>query len=196
MNFDYILNKVPNLKECETLDIFAREGDWQSYKLSSKVKSIEAWDINPKFIDKLKLNLPNAKVYCRDSIEFINNNDYTKFDILVIDNGLNCYGDDNKYCEHFDFIHNIKNVLKNECFVIFNVVLKPFNYENFPEWISRRNEFYNIKDSSNLSKSFIEKFYKNLFKSLGFNTVNYYTICREHHNGNDYLYYVGIELKK
>ena len=166
MNFDYILDKVPNLKECETLDIFAREGDWQSYKLSSKVKLIEAWDINPKFIDKLKLNLPNAKVCCRDSIEFINNNDYTKFDLLVIDNGLNCYGNNNKYCEHFDFIHNIKNVLKNE------------------------------KDSSNLSKSFIEKFYKNLFKSLGFNTVNYYTICREYHNGDDYLYYVGIELKK
>ena len=31
MNFEYILNKVPNLNECDALDIFAREGDWQSY---------------------------------------------------------------------------------------------------------------------------------------------------------------------
>ena len=145
MNFDYILNKIPNLDQCETLDIFAREGDWQSYELVSKIKSIEAWDIEPNFIKNLKINLPNAKVYCRNSIEFINNNDYTKFDLVVVDNGLNCYGENDKYCEHFDFIHNIGNVLKDKCFVIFNVVLKPFNYENYPQWALRRNELYNIK---------------------------------------------------
>lgn len=196
MNFDYILNKIPNLDQCETLDIFAREGDWQSYELVSKIKSIEAWDIEPNFIKNLKINLPNAKVYCRNSIEFINNNDYTKFDLVVVDNGLNCYGENDKYCEHFDFIHNIGNVLKDKCFVIFNVVLKPFNYENYPQWALRRNEFYNIKNTSKLSKSFIEAFYRNLFKSIGFDTVNYYTICREYHNEDDYLYYVGMELKK
>ena len=196
MNFDYILNKVPNLNKCETLDIFAREGDWQSHKLVSKVKSIEAWDIEPKFIENLKKNLPNSKVHCRDSIQFINTTNYDKFDLLVIDNGLNCYGENNKYCEHFDFIYNVGNVLKDKCFVIFNVVLKPFNYEQYPQWALRRNKFYNVKDASKLSRSFIEIFYKQLFKSIGFNTVNYYTICREYHNEDDYLYYVGMELKK
>ena len=196
MNFDYILNKVPNLSECKTLDIFAREGDWQSHELVSKVKSIEAWDIEPKFIENLKKNLPNAKIHCRDSIQFINTTDYDKFDLLVIDNGLNCYGENNKYCEHFDFIHNVGNVLKDKCFIIFNVVLKPFNYEKSPQWALRRNKFYNVEDASKLSRSFIEVFYKQLFKSIGFNTVNYYTICREYHNEDDYLYYVGMELKK
>ena len=196
MNFNYILNKVPNLSECKTLDIFAREGDWQSYELISKVKSIEAWDIEPEFIENLKKNLPNAKVHCRDSIQFINTTDYDKFDLLVIDNGLNCYGENNKYCEHFDFIHNVGNVLKDKCFVIFNVVLKPFNYGKSPQWALRRNKFYNVEDASKLSRSFIEVFYKQLFKSIGFNTVNYYTTCREYHNEDDYLYYVGMELKK
>ena len=115
---------------------------------------------------------------------------------MVIDNGLNCYGENNKYCEHFDFIHNVGNVLKDKCFVIFNVVLKPFNYGKSPQWALRRNKFYNVEDASKLSRSFIEVFYKQLFKSIGFNTVNYYTTCREYHNEDDYLYYVGIELKK
>ena len=106
-SFSDILNKVPNLNECDALDIFAREGNWISNELLGKVKSLEAWEIEPKFIEKLKLNLPNSKVYCRDSIKFINTTKYNKFNLLIIDNGLNCYGKNNEFCEHFDFIYNI-----------------------------------------------------------------------------------------
>jgi len=196
MNFEYILTKVPNLNECDALDIFAREGDWQSYELDSKVKSIEAWDIEPNFIKKLKETLPNATVHCRDSIEFINTTDYTKFDLLVVDNGLNCYGKDNQYCEHFDFIHNVGNVLKDKSFIIFNVVLKPFNYSNFKNWSDRRNKFYGLQETSELSKAFVKHFYINLFHDVGFKTINYHTICREYHNDVDYLYYIGMELER
>lgn len=196
MNFNYILDRVPNLEKCDTLDIFAREGDWQSHELSSKVNSIEAWDIEPKFIKKLKSTLPNATVHCRDSIKFINTTNYTKFDLLVVDNGLNCYGPEGQYCEHFDFIHNVGNVLKDKCFIIFNVVTRPFNYDKFPNWVNRRNEFYKLDNTSLLDASFVKKFYSDLFNSIGFDIVNYYTICREYHKDNDYLYYVGIELSK
>ena len=147
-------------------------------------------------MEGLKKNLPDAKIHCRDSIEFINTTDYNKFDLLVIDNGLNCYGEDGKYCEHFDLIHSIGNVVKDKCFIIFNVVLMPFNYENYPDWNKRRNDFYKMQDTSKLSKTFIENFYRKLFSLIGFETVNYHTICREYHNDIDYLYYVGIELEK
>ena len=40
----------------------------EKHELSCK----EAWDIEPNLIKNLKINLPNAKVYCRNSIEFIN----------------------------------------------------------------------------------------------------------------------------
>ena len=59
MNFNYILNKVPNLSECKTLDIFAREGDWQSYELVSKVKSIEAY-VSTKSIHDYNSGLSSA----------------------------------------------------------------------------------------------------------------------------------------
>jgi hypothetical protein len=197
MNFDYILEKIQNLENCETLDVFAREGDWQSYKLVSKVKSIEAWEIEEKFIHNLRKNLPEAIVHCRDSIKFINSaTNYKKFDLIIIDNGLNCYGEDLKYCEHFDFIKNLYKFFNEKCFVVFNVVLKPFNYEKFPEWNDRRNSFYDVMNSSALDKNFIENFYKDLFKSVGYKTKNYYSICRETHEGVDYLYYVGMELEK
>ena len=72
----------------------------------------------------------------------------------------------------------------------------PFNYENYPDWNKRRNDFYKMQDTSKLSKTFIENFYRKLFSLIGFETVNYHTICREYHNDIDYLYYVGIELEK
>ena len=111
IEFKHILKQIPNLEKCDTLDIFAREGDWQSFIMNDKVNSIEAWEIDKKFIPKLKENLPNATVKCKDSISFINNHtNYKKFDLIIIDNGLNCYG--NNYCEHFDFLHNIRYFLK------------------------------------------------------------------------------------
>ena len=192
--FNYILDKVPSLKDCDVLDIFAREGDWQSFNMNGKVKSLEAWEINNKFIPKLKDNLPFAKVVCRDSISFINSKpNYKKFDLIVIDNGLNCYG--NGYCEHFDFLENVRYFLKPSSFIIFNVVLHPFNYESNKKWQNRRNKFYGISDCSNLSSLFFKNYYTTYFENLGFNVNEYYTICREYYNDIDYLYYVGMKLE-
>ena len=193
-SFDNILSKVGDLSDYNTLDIFAREGDWQSFKLNCKFKSLEAWEIKEEFIPNLKKNLPGAKVQCLDSINLINTTDYTKFDLVIIDNGLNCYGPNRMYCEHFDFINNIKNVAWQDSFIIFNVVKKPFNYSNYPDWIDRRNKFYQVEDSSELSLEFFETFYKQLFYNIGFNVTEYYTECREYNNYIDYLYYVGLRL--
>lgn len=193
--FKEILSNIPNLKNCEVLDIFAREGDWQSYILNNNSKSIEAWEIEKSFIPNLKKNLPNAYVLCHDSISFINNiKNYKKFDLIIIDNGLNCYGEN--YCEHFDFLHNIPNFLKPEGYIIFNVVTQPFNYKNNKNWQSRRNKFYGLKDCSILSKKFIKNFYTKFFSNLGLDTTQYNTLCREYYNDIDYLYYIGMKLKK
>ena len=195
IEFKHILRQIPNLEKCDTLDIFAREGNWQSFIMNDKVNSIEAWEIDKKFIPKLKENLPNAIVKCKDSISFINNStNYKKFDLIIIDNGLNCYG--NNYCEHFDFLHNIKYFLKKTGYIVFNVVIHPFNYKNNKLWQSRRNNFYNLSDCSHLSHEFVETFYKNFFTKAGMKTTQYQTLCREYHNGIDYLYYVGMQLEE
>ena len=70
--FKEALAYIPNLKNYNTLDIFAREGDWQSFILEEKVKSLEAWEIEKKFIPNLKKNLSNSIIKCKDSISFIN----------------------------------------------------------------------------------------------------------------------------
>jgi len=55
------------------LEIFAREGDWQTQAYADKVKSLEAWEINPAFESALRKNLPGAKILITDSIEELEN---------------------------------------------------------------------------------------------------------------------------
>jgi hypothetical protein len=103
-----IIATVPNIKSRKTVDVFAREGNWQTIIFSHKVKSLDAWEIDPAFAKQLKENVPNANVSCHDSIAFINEEKYTnKYDLIVLDNGLNCYGPDRTFCEHFDFFDKV-----------------------------------------------------------------------------------------
>lgn len=45
----------------DALEVFAREGDWVTYKYAPYVKSVEAWEINPSYLPKLQTNIPKAK---------------------------------------------------------------------------------------------------------------------------------------
>lgn len=196
-SLSHIIDKIPNSFNKSALDIFAREGDWISYLLQSKFKYIEAWEIEEKYIPKLKDNCPPCQVHCRDSIEFIkNNSNYKKFDFLLVDNGLNCYGENKEFCEHFDVLPYVNNVLKDESFIVFNVVRSPFNYQNFPDWIKRRNDFYNLDDCSEFNLKFIKDFYTDYFNNLNYNVVDFHLKCREYYNNIDYNYMVGIQLSK
>jgi hypothetical protein len=114
-----------------------------------------------------------------------------RFNVVLIDNALNCYGD---YCEHFDVLPYIQNIMEENAFVIFNVVRKPFNYTEYPRWQDRRNKFYGLQDCSHLSSDFVKKFYTDFFDKLGLTVMNYYTECREYHDDVDYNYMVGVEL--
>ena len=77
-----------------------------------------------------------------------------------------CYGYDNKYCEHFEAIKLIPNLLKKSGgIIILNIKLQPFSYSEHPNWQKRRNNFYQLSDCSNLNINYIETFYTSLFQS-------------------------------
>jgi len=80
-----------------------------------------------------------------------------------VDNPQNCYGQNSEYCEHFDVILKILKLLKKSGILIFNINKKPFNYQKFPNWIKRRNEFYKLEDTSELKIDWLLDFYKKFF---------------------------------
>lgn len=182
-----------SLNEKSLLDVFARDGGWQTQVISKRVKTTHAWEIEKCFEEQLVKNLPeNAQIIIGDSHRLIMQ-EQKKFDIIVFDNPMGVYGEENQYCEHFDIIQNFSLVAQDECLVIFNVKSEPFNYESNKNWQNRRNDFFKVLDASNLSLSFLRKFYERLFLEKGFITTRALTEKRPQETG---LYQFAYLLRK
>lgn len=152
------------------LDFFAREGDWQTQYYANKVKKVYAWEINPKYEQSLKYNLPNNAIVSIGNSFTLAKQTENVFDIIVIDNPQTCFGGDNQYCEHFEALESCLSLLNKDGIFIFNVKTEPFNYTGKLEWQARRNAFYSLSDCSRLSKEFVFDFYKNFFRERGYTT--------------------------
>jgi len=167
-----LINKYGiRLDDKVALDFFAREGDWQTQHYANKVKKIYAWEINSEHEKSLKYNLPenadisigNSFVLAKQKINF--------FDIIVIDNPQGCFGENAMYCEHFEALETSLKLLKEEGgLLVFNVKTQPFDYEDKLDWQKKRNDFYQLSDSSYLAKDFVFNFYENFFNIRGYTT--------------------------
>ena len=179
------LEKRVDIAKLNALEVFGRAGDWHTTVYANRVKSLQVWEIDKKWKNILKKNLPNAKIKILDSIKtIVENLEPSKFDLIVIDNPMTTFGtkkEPNLYCEHFDFIKNIGNIIDKEAIIIFNINKNPFNYDEFPEWKKRREKFYGRKRTSKLSPRFLIKFYKKLFLKNGYKTVFQKLFRREEH---------------
>ena len=109
------LEKQVDVSKLHALEVFGRGGDWHTTVYANKVKSLQVWEIDKKWKSVLKKNLPNAKIKIRDSIKtIVENLEPSKFNLVIIDNPMNTWGtkkEPDLYCEHFDFIKNIGNIM-------------------------------------------------------------------------------------
>jgi len=133
------INKRQPLDTMDALDIFAREGDWHSAYLTSRVKNLTAWEVKEAHEAKLRQNFPEADVKICDSYEEIKRTDKI-FDLVVIDNNL--LG--TTHVEHFDLYPQLFRILKPRAFVVQNVIPDPYMYRPMvaDEVQKRRKEFY------------------------------------------------------
>lgn len=185
-----------DLSKMRALEVFAREGDWQTRVYADKVKSLEAWEIDPAFEKNLKKNIPHAKIKITNSmVEIKKKDNFSKYDFIVIDNGQSCYGPNQEYCEHFEVVPQIARLLDKEGILIFNVNREPFGYDKLPLWKARREEFYNSTKTDNMSIEWLLDFYQNLFKKYGYDTKFSFNMERGTPERNNYLHYLVFYLK-
>ena len=182
-----------SLRDQNLLDVFARDGSWQTSYMADFVNQVTAWEIDDSFKEGLVKNLPKgANVKIGDSHELIQK-EKEKFDIIIFDNPMNCYGNNLEYCEHFDIIEKFNLVANDKVTIIYNVKVRPFNYEKNPEWKQRRNDFYGLEDTSSLSIEFLKDFYETLFANLGYKTQKVIDVKRPQETG---LYQFASILEK
>lgn len=172
-----------DIGEFTVLDLFARDATWQTKYYADKVKKVHAWEIEEKFRDSLKNNLPNnATITIGDSHKMIRD-EPGSFDLIVLDNPQGCYGTKDQYCEHFDSLLPSLRCLTDNSIIIFNVKTKPFNFEDKLQWQQRRKEFYKVEDSSNITLEFMNSFYDQLFVSKGFRVGIKISVVRPQEDG-------------
>ena len=187
------LEKRVDISKLDALEVFGRTGDWHTTVYANKIKSLQVWEIDKKWKNALKKNLPNAKIKILDSIKtIVENLEPSKFDLIIIDNPMTTFGtkkEPNLYCEHFDFIKNIGNIIDKEAIIIFNINKNPFDYDKFPEWKKCREKFYERKRTAKLGIRFLIKFYKKLFLKIGYKTV-FQKIFKRHEYSDYFVFFL------
>jgi hypothetical protein len=173
--------KKYNLKGGKALEVFARDGSWQTTQYAKNYNVVECWEIDSKYETDLKKNVPNSCIKICDSIKQLDNC-HSRYDLIVVDNPQNTYG---KYCEHFEVIPKIAKFLKKGGYLIFNVNIKPFDYEKYPKWQKRRNKYYGLKKTDRFSIDELELFYWDLLYNYGYTFQ-----AGEYFKRSDYLYYL------
>lgn len=185
------------LNEYDALDAFARTGEWQTIEYFSEVKSLEAWEINPAYEAQLKNNLPGASIKITDAFnEVRKERNLNRFDFIVIDAPLGCYGPRKEYCEHFDILQYIPRVARINWALIFNVNKEPFDYDKYPLWQRRRERFYKRESADKLSLEFLHDHYRCYFNAMGIETKFSFHHSRHRYDKKDFLYSMCFMLQK
>jgi 16S rRNA G966 N2-methylase RsmD len=182
--------------DLKCIELFSREGNWHTQTLFRGYSDVTLCEIDNQYVDALNLNFPNANIQILDSINMLKTLDSNceKYDLVSVDNPLGCYG---QYCENFEVVENIYNLLKKKAILLINIVPRPYNYINIDkDWQKRRKDFYNVKDDQSLSFNDVLITYKRIFSSAGYKISDYEYLCREYANDLDYVYYLCLNLEK
>ncbi len=151
------------LERADAIELFAREGSWHTITYAPYVKSLEAWEINPDFYKGLRRNLQRAKIKIVDTFKEIKDVS-RKYDLIVIDNSNSTYGENNKYCEHFDLLPDVFNIANDNCVIILNVNVEPYDFKEGSLWWTRRKEYYKTNHPEKLELNLVAQHYAEICK--------------------------------
>jgi len=200
----YLKNTIENhwkirLKNSKCIELFARTGDWHTKELFKDCTDITLLEIDGNYEDKLRSNFPTANIHITDSVDWTirllaNNKTHQSYDIVSIDNPLGRYAN---YCENFEVINHVNNLLADESVLLINIVPKP--YGNFEQsyWQNIRSHFYGLQpfENSVTFEKIIAK-YKEILSKQGLEVEDYEYVCREYADDLDYFYYLCLKLKR
>jgi len=187
-----------NIGNMKCLELFARTGEWHTQTLFKDSKDVTLLEIDGKYEEKLRSNFPDAEIRITDSVDWsmrilANNKNHQSYDIVSIDNPLGRYG---KYCENFEVIENVNNLLADESVLLINIVPRPYgNIER--AWQNIRSAFFGIQPFENyINFEKIIETYRRILTKQGLDIKDYEYICREYADDLDYFYYLCLNLKR
>lgn len=179
------------LGEARALELFAGEGDRQTTVYASHVKSLEVWEIDSKHYEELRRNLPSAEIKITDTWKEIKKTQ-KKYDLIVVDTPQAMYGENGEYCEHFGLLPDIFRIANDNCVIILNVNVTPYNLDKQPLWKERRKEYYETSRPERLAFDAVIKHYKRVCQKNNV-SLRWY-LFQQRHTG--FLYYFVMQIER
>jgi len=188
-----------NIGTMKCLELFARTGEWHTQTLFKDSKDITLLELDGKYEDKLRSNFPDANIHITDSVDWTtrilaNNKTHQSYDLVSIDNPLGIYG---KYCENFEVINHVNNLLADESVLLINIVPQKYGRWEAGVWQNIRNKFYGLQPFEHrVTFEKVIATYKEILSKQGLEVEDYEYICREYADDLDYFYYLCLKLKR
>lgn len=175
------------------LDFYAGDGRYEGHILDRF--HLTSWEINPKLIDELRRNCPNAEVVNGDSYQLAKRREnWGRFNLIVFDNSP-------IDAEHFKALPYVFLLLRDEGgTVVFNLLTDPNRYYlhrlaarrlkpekiDFDALMEARRRFYG---SDTITEQYAETFYKRYFARQAFTVQRVSLTQRVPH-----LYWMRLDL--
>jgi len=163
-------NLLPSY-ELHALEVFGGSGHWVAKFYANKVSTLDVWEIEQKYENSLRRNLPNAEVKITDSYQEMKTTS-KKFNLLVADTSFSFHGE---HCEHFDLFPDIFRIVMDSAILVLNVhthvtdtALKKYPYLFNEKHLACRGSFYKTDHPDRLSFDELVSTYKDMAKSNGF----------------------------
>lgn len=169
-------------KGAEVIELFGGSGCLQTADYASKVKSLEIWEIDPKYEPELRSNFPDAAIRITDTYREIKKS-RKKFDVILVDNPTITHGG---HHEHFDLFPDVFRIAKDSCILVVNVIpeLRKEFFERYSinleevqlkKRLEARRTFYGIDQPEKVGFDEMVKTYKKLAEQNGFEVEWYFS---------------------
>ena len=176
-----------------TLEIFGYTGEYHTKDYFRSVATLDVWEINSAYQDKLRRNLPGAEIKITDSFIEIKQTP-RKYDLIVVDNPMSNYG---THCEHFDLFPDLFRVAKDSVILILDVIpeinsrfLRQYPYIFNEKQLQRRAHFYQTDHPESITFEKMISTYKELGRTNDFDLKWFFFQKRK------YGYYLVMKLSK
>lgn len=182
------------LEKIEALQTFGGSGSGMERFYEAKVRSLDVWEIEKAFKEKLEKNLPNANIKITDSFKEIKKS-CKKYNMILIDNPMGVF---DNHCEHFDMFIESFRVMQNQCVVILDIMPnlnnldEKFKYICSSEHLLARKFFYRVSDPFHIAIDKMIQTYREISNYNGYNIEWYFT---EERSG-DFIQYLVLKLNK
>ena len=182
-----------NLATLDVLEPFGRDGNFHTKDYYPLVHSLDIWELDRQFETALRRNLPRAEVKIVDSFAEIETTP-KRYNCVVIDNPSFDFGD---HSEHFDFFEKIFRVLRNEAYVIVNVIpslaslaAKEPTIEITGKQVERRAAFYKTSKPHEVELNSMVPVYAGLCTQHGFK-MEWHHFVKRH-----YVHYLVFKVSR